>query len=518
MEIETADVIRLVLQFCKENNLNRTFEILQEESNVHLNAVDSVDAFLSNVHAGKWDLKMIDLYEHIIIELMEMKEIGAARSLLRQTDTMLYLRDTNPDRYLRLEELLSKNYFDEKEFYQHGSKERRRAEIGSALASEVNVAPPSRLLSLIGQSLKYQQSQGLLPADFAYDLFRGAAITAKTEDDCPPSQCFRTIKFPRKAKAESAAFSPDGQNFVTGTLDGLIEVWNYFTGKHRLDLKYQQEENFMMMDTAILCLSFGRENDVLASGSQDGNIKIWRVSTGQCIRRFISAHSQGVTSVKFSKDNTQVLSGSFDFTLRLHGIKSGKMLKEFRGHISYVNDVQFSADGSRVYSASSDGTLKIWDSKSASCLSTITLHEGKAVTGGVESSTVSKILALPTSDNILVCNKSPFLYLLSPRGQVVRTYFAKASVKKGESLPDFITAAFSAKGEFVYGITNSNHLFCFSTENGSLTNSFEVYFRIHYQLIWARFLNLTSQDSLIIPFQNICAVMTESGVVALWKA
>ncbi|KAJ3219297.1 Serine/threonine-protein kinase smu1 [Dinochytrium kinnereticum] len=207
MEIESSDVIRLVLQFLKENNLQRSFETLQEESAIHLNAVDSIDAFLANVHAGKWDLvlkaishvkipmkKLLDLYEHIIIELIEMKEIGAARSLLRQTDTMQHLREFSPDRYLRLEELLSKNYFDEKEFYPHGSKEKRRRDIGNALASEVNVAAPSRLVSLLGQSLKWQQSQGIIPADFAFDLFRGAAITAKTEDDCPPSQCFKTIK------------------------------------------------------------------------------------------------------------------------------------------------------------------------------------------------------------------------------------------------------------------------------------------------------------------------------------
>jgi WD40 repeat-containing protein SMU1 len=88
-------------------------------------------------------------------------------------------------------------------------------------------------------------------------------------------------------------------------------------------------------------------------------MKVWKVSSGQCIRRFPSAHNQGVTSVCFSRDATQVLSTSFDQTIRIHGIKSGKMLKEFRGHISFVNDAIFSADGFRVISASSDGTVKV---------------------------------------------------------------------------------------------------------------------------------------------------------------
>jgi WD40 repeat protein len=43
-----------------------------------------------------------------------------------------------------------------------------------------------------------------------------------------------------------------------------------------------------------------------------------------------------------------VLSSSFDGTVRVHGLKSGKMLKEFRGHTSYVNAAIYSADGSQV--------------------------------------------------------------------------------------------------------------------------------------------------------------------------
>lgn len=44
---------------------------------------------------------------------------------------------------------------------------------------------------------------------------------------------------------------------------------------------------------------------------------------------------------------------------RLHGLKSGKTLKEFRGHTSYVNDAIFTSDGTRVITASSDGSVKV---------------------------------------------------------------------------------------------------------------------------------------------------------------
>jgi WD40 repeat protein len=78
---------------------------------------------------------------------------------------------------------------------------------------------------------------------------------------------------------------------------------------------------------------------------------------------FVKVHSEAVSSVMFSADGALVLSGSHDTTARIHGLKSGKTLKEFRGHTSFVNDAKFSADGDTLVTAGSDGSVKVRGSK-----------------------------------------------------------------------------------------------------------------------------------------------------------
>lgn len=63
-----------------------------------------------------------------------------------------------------------------------------------ALANEVSVADPARLITLLEDCVKWQQHQGLLPLDSEFDLFRGSDQVQETENDAFADSNYTNIK------------------------------------------------------------------------------------------------------------------------------------------------------------------------------------------------------------------------------------------------------------------------------------------------------------------------------------
>jgi hypothetical protein len=113
-------------------------------------------------------------------------------------------------------------------------------------------------------------------------------------------------------------------------------------------------------DGAVESVAFSPDGRLLASGSWDNTVKLWDVATGREVRT-LRGHTDWVRSVAFSPDGRLLASGSWDNTVKLWDVATGREVRTIRGHDIEVESVAFSPDGRRLASGSGDGTVKLWD-------------------------------------------------------------------------------------------------------------------------------------------------------------
>jgi WD40 repeat protein len=76
--------------------------------------------------------------------------------------------------------------------------------------------------------------------------------------------------------------------------------------------------------------------------------------------RRLEGHTAQLLGAVFSPDGKRILSGSYDHTVRLWDVASGKEVCRFFGHSNWVWGVAISADGKYGLSGSLDKTMRLW--------------------------------------------------------------------------------------------------------------------------------------------------------------
>ncbi|NXO66949.1 WSB1 protein, partial [Phainopepla nitens] len=125
---------------------------------------------------------------------------------------------------------------------------------------------------------------------------------------------------------------------------------------------------------------FGQDQLLLATGLNNGRIKIWDVYTGKLLLNLMD-HTEVVRDLTFAPDGSLILvSASRDKTLRVWDLKDdGNMMKVLRGHPNWVYGCAFSPDSSILCSVGASKAVFLWDMDKYSMLRKLEGHHNDVV-------------------------------------------------------------------------------------------------------------------------------------------
>jgi GTPase SAR1 family protein len=151
-------------------------------------------------------------------------------------------------------------------------------------------------------------------------------------------------------------------------------------------------------EDVISRVAWSPDGKTLASGSYDKTICLWDLDTGK-LRLTLKGHSSAVLSVAWSLDGMTVASGSYNDMVRLRDLNTGQSSLTLEGHSSFVYSVAWSPDGKTLASGSADRTIRLWDPYTGKLRLTLQGHSGPV--SSVAWSPDGKTLASGSADRTI---------------------------------------------------------------------------------------------------------------------
>ncbi|XP_076883164.1 protein SPA1-RELATED 3-like [Bidens hawaiensis] len=140
---------------------------------------------------------------------------------------------------------------------------------------------------------------------------------------------------------------------ASSNFDGVVQVWDVTRNEVYMEMR-EHERRAWSVDFS------SADPTLLASGSDDGSVKLWNINQGVSVGTIRT--KANVCSVQFPVDSGNSLAfGSADHRIYYYDLRNpSRPVCVFVGHEKTVSYVKF-VDSTTLVSSSTDNTLKLWD-------------------------------------------------------------------------------------------------------------------------------------------------------------
>ncbi|UQA61258.1 pentapeptide repeat-containing protein [Polyangium aurulentum] len=188
---------------------------------------------------------------------------------------------------------------------------------------------------------------------------------ADAEGAAPPRPASFEPTWLAESVCNAVAFAPSGELIASGHDDGSVRIWDAATS--------QAIRVLAAHTAAVTCIAFTSNGRTLVSGSSDGTVALWNVASGNGMG-VLEGHTDGVRCLAVSPDGALIASGSSDRTVRVWQASSREALHVLTGHARGVRSLAFSPDGQLLASGSSDRTILLWTARTGRSIATLEGH------------------------------------------------------------------------------------------------------------------------------------------------
>uniref|UniRef100_A0A7S3I2G0 Guanine nucleotide-binding protein subunit beta-like protein n=1 Tax=Favella ehrenbergii TaxID=182087 RepID=A0A7S3I2G0_9SPIT len=171
---------------------------------------------------------------------------------------------------------------------------------------------------------------------------------------------------------------------MSGSRDKTLIKWNLTPKKDEDEDKEWGVPRRMMTGHShfISEIKLTGDSRFAFSASWDGSVRLWNVASGRTISKLIG-HKKDVLSVALSSDDRQIITGSLDKDIKIWNTRSEcKFTVDKNNHTDAVSVVRFyhAKKPALCVTASWDKTIKVWDNLYMTLLHTFCGHKAQVTT------------------------------------------------------------------------------------------------------------------------------------------